>query len=202
MILRLPTSFPGNNNANLTQLFWLSSGSSRPFRDEVAAISRIDTDVVDPVHPPSCITQLRPRTPAERSTVNQFLESGGISVKWHMSAPCMEEGALLFFLRHPFFADSLSRGWILFLHSPPPPLVSPLFLPVSFFLSLLPPLLLQQPPSFFLFLHVGHTTPAACRILYIYMFGYRIECDALSGVVWPYDIARGSGERERERGRY
>lgn len=94
---------------------------------------------------------------------------------------------------HPLLPSSPRSSF-----SSSPPFSS--FLPVSSSSSL-------HQPSFFhplpLSLHVGHTTPAELYIyIYIYRFGYRIECDALSGVVWPYDIARGSEEREKERGRY
>lgn len=113
----------------------------------------------------------------------------------------MEEGALLFSLRHSLFSPVLAwdgRSSIPFFH-PHPVSPSPLLLPFPlFFLSLLPPLSIN-PPFFTLFLSLCTLViQPRQNYIYIYRFGYRIECDALSGVVWPYDIAEGA-ERERKR---
>ena len=110
----------------------------------------------------------------------------------------MEEGALLFSLRHSLFSPVLAwggRSSIPFFLTPFLLLFSSLFLFSFCLFFLLSPSTLLFSPSSSLSARWSYNPG---RIIYIYRFGYRIECDALSGVVWPYDIAEGA-KRERKR---
>lgn len=170
-----------------------------------------------PAHPPSCIIQLHTHAHWQLAHSGAFdcksiPRIGGISVKWHMSAPCMEEGALLFSLRHSLFSPILAWGgrrWEI-LHPLPfsscssfsssPPFFS---FPVSSCLLFL----LSPPPSTTL---LFHPLPLSARwsynpgrIIYIYIYiGSGIELNATHCPAQSdRTILREGADRERERER-